>query len=139
MKESKSSASILLLVLGAGLLVAGFLVTAPALKTVSGLCIGIGAGLLGMSSAAIWSERYYQRNPDLKRESDITARDERTLLINEKSKARAYEILMRVMIVIPFLLILAEAPLWATLTTILVYLSGFGVQMYYIGKYNKEM
>jgi hypothetical protein len=44
-----------------------------------------------------------------------------------------------VLIVIPFLLILMDMPLWLTLSSVAVYLIGFTMQIGYTIQYSKEM
>lgn len=139
MKKSHNLQNALLMALGIVLLGVGFIINNDSARTISGLCIGIGAGLVGMNLANFAIERYYQKNPQVRRHSEIDSRDERTQFIAQRAKARAYDVLVRVMMVIPFLLILIDAPLWATLATVGIYLFGFGVQMYFTVRYNQEM
>lgn len=139
MKQSKIKNFIFLMLLGVILLVVGFFIISVTSKTVSGLCIGIGAGLIGMNVANLLISLYYKKHPDIKKQSDIDSKDERSISINIRAKAKAFDITIRALIIVPFLLILTDSPLWMTLATVGLYLFGFGIQIYYTIRYNKEM
>jgi hypothetical protein len=125
--------------LGVVLVIAGFLITNEAYKSISGLCFGIGAGLIGMNLANVYMERYYQQHPQVKRQSDIDARDERSVLINTRAKAKAFDWMVKLFIAIPFVLILFNSPLWQILAVVGIYLFAFGLQIYFTIQFNKEM
>ncbi|WP_312105713.1 hypothetical protein [Lachnoclostridium sp.] len=139
MKQNKIKNIIFLMLLGAILLVVGIFVIGDTSKTVSGLCLGIGAGLISMNAANLLISLYYNKRPDIKKQSDIDSKDERNISINMKAKAKAFDITIRSLIIIPFLLILTDSPLWMTLAAICIYLFGFSMQIYYTIRYNKEM
>lgn len=144
MKQSNIK-NIIFLLLGVVLLAAGivgsfvFDKTSRAATGVLGLCIGIGAGLIGMNVANLIIRLYYKSHPDIKKQSDIDSKDERNISINTKAKAKAFDITIKALIIVPFLLILADSPLWMTLAAVGIYLYGFSVQIYYTLRYNKEM
>jgi uncharacterized Tic20 family protein len=139
MKKNQFGTQIMLIILGAVLLIVGIVVIDESSKTVSGLCVGIGAGLIGMNIANLLIDLYYRKHPEIKKQVDIDARDERSLAITCKAKAKAFDITVILLIVVPFLLILAGSPLWVILATIGVYLFGFCAQIYFTIQLGKEM
>ena len=81
-----------LLFLGIALVCAGFFVfTGEGYRELSGLCIGMGAGLFGMSLAQLVTIWTIEKRPQLRRKIEIDARDERTRLINEKARSKAFQ------------------------------------------------
>lgn len=139
MKQNKITNIIFLTLLGVILLAAGIFVFSKTSKTLTGLCIGIGSGLIAMNLANLTINFYYKKHPDQKKQSDIESKDERNISINMKAKAKAFDITIKALMLVPFLLILADSPLWMTLTAVGIYLFGFCVQIYYTVQYNKEM
>lgn len=139
MKKNGLTRNLVSLVLGIVVLAIGIFVINDNLKTVAGLCIGIGAGLMGMNVALLIINLYYKKHPDTKKQSDIESKDERILAITDKAKAKAFDFTVKILIIVPFLLILADSSLWMVLATVALYLFGFGVQIYYTIRYSKEM
>ncbi len=139
MKTNKLTFHVLLIVLGALLIVSSGLLIHLLPITVTGVGFGIGAGLCGMSIANLIIQLYYRRHPAQKKLSDIEAQDERNIAITYKAKAKAFDFTLKLLMVFPFLIILTALPLWMIFTTIAIYLFGFGVQIFYMIRYNKEM
>ena len=139
MKTNKLAIHVFLMVLGAIIIAASGLLLNKLPDCVIGTGFGIGAGLCGMSIANLIIQLYYKRHPAIKKQSDIEARDERTLAINHKAKAKAFDYTINLLMVYPFLMILADLPLWLIFTTIGIYLFGAGAQFFFIIRYNKEM
>jgi hypothetical protein len=130
---------LLFIAAGLALVAIGLFAIHESQRAIAGLCVGIGAGLAGMNLAQYFIDRYYESHPQERRQSEIVARDERTQLIADRSKARAFDVMIRALMLIPFLLIVVDAPLWVILATIAVYLTGFGVQIYYTTRFNREL
>ncbi|MFD1773810.1 hypothetical protein [Paenibacillus rhizophilus] len=129
-----------------GVLATGILLLAMALlaggemtRNVSGVCLGLGAGLSGMGIANLIMIRYYAKRPSLKKQQDIEAGDERSASINNLSKAKAFDITLRAMMILPFVLVLADSPLWLTLAVVAFYVFSYSIRYYYIVKYSKVM
>lgn len=130
---------VLLLVLGGLLLTAGVFALTDAPKQVVGLCFGGGAGLIGMTLANGLIARYYYKHPQYKKQSNIDAKDERSVAITHRAKAKAFDLTILLMMLYPFVLILTDAPLWMIFIPIAIYLIGFFFQIGYTIKYGKEM
>lgn len=137
----KMSITVRWLLIAAGILISigGFFVPGEQYKSIAGVCIGIGAGLAGMQGALLIMQLYYKKHPDLKKQNDIEAKDERTITINSKAKAKAYDVIIRILMLIPFVMIFFDVSLWWILATVALYLLGFALQMIFIARYSKEM
>lgn len=89
----KTSFYMTTLVIGMILLASSFAFRSEALKSVNGICLGIGMGLIGMSIANLWMKRYEKKNPDIAKQNKVEFNDERNKLIRYKARAKAGEIL----------------------------------------------
>jgi len=131
---------ILVMALGIGIALAGeFFIKGEELKTVSGLCIGIGACLFGLSIANLFQLRFEQKNPAIAKIKEIEEKDERNIAIRNCAKAKAADITQYLIILLTFIAILLQAPLWIVFVAIGVYLSYNILSLYYISKFSKEM
>ncbi|HBR30669.1 MAG TPA: hypothetical protein DD733_01160 [Clostridiales bacterium] len=108
-------------------------------KILSGISIGIGAGLFGMSVAMLSINAIDNKKPELKKQNEIELSDERNIMIRDKAKARASDITKPFFILLLMLTILAEAPLWLTCVAIGVFLLREIIEFFLIFKYNKKM
>lgn len=139
MKQYYKLSQIALLVIGIVLIAVGFFVLGDGFEAVSGVCIGVGAALIAMGAVNLVIARYYKKYPELKKQQEIEQRDERILTIRYKAKAKAFDVLIQILIVVPFLMILAGLPLWTILSVIGIYLFAFLFQAYLTIRYSKEM
>lgn len=128
-----------LLVLGVVLVAAGLSIIGHVQKSVVGVCLGVGSGLIAMNLVNLAVYRYYKKRPDLEKQSRIDAHDERMIAITARAKAKAFDVLIWTLIAFPFVLILADVPLWQTLATVAIYVFGYCVQLYYTGRLSREM
>ncbi len=136
---SKKTLYIITLVLGLVLVGVSLFVSGEELKILSGVLIGIGAGLFGMSIAQLYMVRWEEKNPELTKQNQIELKDERNTLIRSKAKAQAGDITQWFIVGLAFITIIIEAPLWVTLVTIGVYLLYNILSLYLISRYQKEM
>lgn len=111
--------------------------TAP--KEVSGVCIGVGAGLFGLGAGQLATLLIMERHPETKRRIDIDARDERNMRINDMARAKAFGIMETIYGILALVLVLMGEPLLTVLLVIGAYVVGWGVYIGYLGKYQKEM
>lgn len=117
----------------------GVVIKAEAYKALSGICIGLGAGLFGLSCSNIWMQSYAKKNPQVMEESNIAYADERNTMIRNKAKAQTADIVQWCIAGLAFLSILMNSPLWVTLLIVGIFLLKTIVEFYLIGKYAKEM
>lgn len=109
------------------------------MNSLSGLLLGTGAGLLGGCIAKLYLFKFEKNNPKAAKENEIEFKDERNVLIRQKSKAKAADITQWLIMGIAYLTIIVNAPLWVTLSTVGVFLLYNIIEIYYMNKFNKEM
>jgi hypothetical protein len=129
-----------LLLIGAGLAIAGGLVQMEdALKAISGVSMGIGAGLFGMSAAQLILLLFLARRPEARQRVDIEARDERNALLNRMAKARAFTVVQVACAPLILTFVLLDESLLTVLLLIGVYLIGWGTYFVSLNRYSKAM
>lgn len=109
------------------------------LNSLSGLLLGTGAGFFGANIAKLYSLNLEKKNPDIIKENEIELKDERNILIRQRAKAKSADIIQCLIILIAYLTIIVNAPLWITLLTVGIFVLYNIIQIYYINKFNKEM
>ena len=109
------------------------------LNSHSGILLGTGAGVFGANIAKLYSISLEKKNPDIIKENEIELKDERNVLILQKAKAKSADITQWLIMLVAYLEILVNAPLWITLVTIGIFVLYNIIQIYYVNKFNKEM
>ena len=109
------------------------------LNSLSGILLGTGAGVLGANIAKLYFISLENKNPDIIKENEIELKDERNVLILQKAKAKSADITQWLIMLVAYLEILVNAPLWITLVTIGIFVLYNIIQIYYVNKFNKEM
>lgn len=90
----------LFVLLGIGLMIAGILLdkysgtSNQVLATIPYLLIGLGCGIFGHFMGYIMKYFSTRNNEELERQIEIEKKDERNILIAEKSKAKAYDLMV---------------------------------------------
>ena len=109
------------------------------LNSHAGILLGTGAGVIGASIAKLYFINLEKKNPDIIKENEIELKDERNVLILQKAKAKSADITQWLIMLVAYLEILVNAPLWITLVTIGIFVLYNIIQIYYVNKFNKEM
>ena len=109
------------------------------LNSHSGILLGTGAGAIGASIAKLYSINLEKKNPDMIKENEIELQDERNVLIRQRAKAKSADITQWLIMIIAYLEIFVNAPLWIILLTVGIFVLYNIIQIYYINKFNKEM
>ena len=109
------------------------------LNSHSGILLGTGAGVIGASIAKLYSINLEKKNPDIAKENEIELQDERNILILQRAKAKSADITQWLIMIIAYLEIFVNAPLWIILLTVGIFVLYNIIQIYYINKFNKEM
>ncbi len=138
MKKS-GTGFLLLIIAGVAVAVAGLLLDGIIPKQVSGVMLGVGAGLAGMSLSnyLVWNTE--RKNPAIMKQAEIERRDERNGIIRSRAKAKAGDITKWLVMALAYVSILLSAPLWVTLVIVGVFLFYEFTCLYFYGKYQKEM
>ena len=109
------------------------------LNSHSGILLGTGAGVLGANIAKLYFINLEKKNPDIVKENEIELKDERNILIRQRAKAKSADIIQWLIMLIAYLEIFVNAPLWIILVTIGIFVLYNIIQIYYVNKFNKEM
>lgn len=135
----KSYPYLITLVIGAAMIGLSFLISDEALKALSGVLIGVGAGLIGMSLSQLTTSRYLKKYPAAAKQAEIETNDERNILIRARAKAAAGDITRWFTIALAFIMIQIDAPLWVTLCVISVYMLYHVLALVFMARFQKEM
>ena len=109
------------------------------LNSHSGILLGTGAGIIGASIAKLYTINLEKKNPDMIKENEIELQDERNVLIRQRAKAKSADITQWLIMLIAYLEIFVNAPLWIILLTVGIFVLYNIIQIYYINKFNQEM
>ena len=109
------------------------------LNSHSGILLGTGAGVIGASIAKLYTINLEKKNPDMIKENEIELKDERNILILQRAKAKSADITQWLIMIIAYLEIFVNAPLWIILLTVGIFVLYNIIQIYYINKFNNEM
>ena len=117
----------------------GVLLKGDEVKSINGICIGIGASLFGMSISNLCMINFNKKHPDELKQSEIEFSDERNTMIRNKAKAKVADIIQWFIMGIAYITILISASLWVTLTVVGVFLLKYVLELYFMNKYQKEL
>ena len=117
----------------------GVLLKGDEVKSINGICIGIGASLFGMSISNLFMINFNKKQPDELKQSEIEFSDERNTMIRNKAKAKVADIIQWFIMGIAYITILISASLWVTLTVVGVFLLKYVLELYFMNKYQKEL
>jgi len=132
---------IIMLVLGVALLgIAPYIRVYMELpKSIDGVCMGIGAWLLGMGISGLYMNYLEKKEPDVMKQNKIEYLDERNTIVRNRAKAKVGDIIQWFIMGIAYITILIDAPLWVTLITVGVFLLKTILEVFYMNKYQREM
>lgn len=108
-------------------------------KSVGGVCIGIGAGLFGMSVSNLFMKHLEKTDPKIAKQNEIEYADERNTMIRNMAKAKAGDTIQWFIMGIAYITILTGTPLWVTLIIVGVFLLRYILELYFTGIYQKKM
>ena len=108
-------------------------------KSVGGVCIGIGAGLFGMSVSNLFMKHLEKTDPEIAKQNEIEYADERNTMIRNMAKAKAGDMIQWFIMGIAYITILTGTPLWVTLAVVGVFLLRYILELYFTGMYQKKM
>lgn len=108
-------------------------------KAQIGAVIGVGAGLFSFGLVKWWVERWNEKNPEIVKQNEIERKDERNQLIRGKAQALSGEILHWLLMGGAWAAIILDAPLWATLAFVGVFLLKTVLDLAFIAYYQRRM
>ncbi|MBC3796821.1 hypothetical protein [Acetobacterium tundrae] len=114
-------------------------VFARAILALPYVCIGIGCGLFGHGMGNIISIGALKNSPEISKQVEIDKNDERNIIIMNKSKAKAYDMMVPVFGALLLAFACMEVELTVILLLVAAYLLVVFYGVYYRCKYDKEM
>lgn len=138
MKKTIIAFSLLLLVGLALVGVGGFVLIDDAQQTLHGVCIGVGAGLSGLSIAKLISAVLLLRHPEQAQEQ-MEETDKCAAIISDKAKGKGFDAMSLIYGTAMLICVLLDASIAIILVMVTAYLMVYAVQVYYLAKYAKEM
>ncbi len=137
---SKKTLNIIMLAAGIILLaVSVIFLQDDASKTISGACLGIGAGIIGVSLSNLFMIQEYKKYPEKQKQAQIEAADERNEAIRNKAKAKTSDIVQWAVIAAAWVTILMDYSLWLTLMLVAIFLLKNILDFVLMAKFEKEM
>ena len=109
------------------------------LTTLPYICVGIGCGIFGHGIGNIINSRIMYNNPDVKKQMEIEQKDERNIAIQNRAKAKAYDMMIFVFGALIISLALMNVDMMVILILVTSYLFVVGYNVYCRIKYDKEM
>ncbi len=140
MKKNNHGSDWFLTVLGIGFVGIGFAAHQnETLATLAYLLIGLGCGIFGHFSGKLMKWYAVKDHEELVKQMEIEAKDERNLLIAEKSKAKAYDLVTSLFVSMLLVFALMGVDRAALLFTVVIYLALQGYALYWRFVFNKRM
>lgn len=103
------------------------------------VCLGVGAGLLGQGIGQIVQRKALQSDPELARQQEIEAGDERNIQLAQRAKAKAFDLMVFVFSALLLVFALMGVEMTALLLLVAAYLLVQGYAVYCRVKLEKEM
>lgn len=103
------------------------------------VCLGVGAGLLGQGIGQMVQRKALQSDPELARQQEIEAGDERNIQLAQRAKAKAFDLMVFVFSALLLVFALMGVDLTAILLLVAAYLLVQGYAVYCRVKLEKEM
>ncbi len=145
MKQYKTGRYIFLSIIGFIIFIAGLVLAKllpemnGILKTLSYICVGVGAGIFGGNLGEAVKIRALIKNPQAAKQVEIEQKDERNNYISNKAKARAYDLMLYIYAAILLAFALMRVDMYVILTLTALYLLVILANVFYLTKYHKEM
>lgn len=127
---------VLVLFLGLVMIASALAVTDTKL---SGVVMGLGAGLSGMAAAQVILWYKVSRDPGTSKAVRIEQSDERNITIDRCARARAFSVQQALALPAVLSLVLGEVHLWAVLLCLGVFCVGWAVYFWNLSKLRQEM
>jgi len=124
---------------GVVLIIAGMFFKDQEPSALPGICIGIGAGLFGMSIASLITYRLELKRPEAFVKKNREVNDERNTLIREKAGANTNSIFMKLICIATLVFALLNVELYVTITMAGLILVNGAMYVIYINYFNKKL
>jgi len=125
---------------GIALVIAGIFFKDAEIKGLMGVCVGVGAGLIGMFIANLVTLRIERKHPEAFIRKNIDVNDERNTVIRDKAGAKSNSIIMlAIMPILTLVFILVDTELYVILTMAGLILLNIALYIGYANYYNNRL
>ena len=141
----KTFYSIIITAIGILMLVSGLIlvktISEPTgiMSTLPYILVGLGCGIFGGGIAETIKLRTIKNHPDIKKQMEINENDERNIVIANRAKAKAYDMMVFVFGALMLAFALMGTDMVSALMLVFAYLFVIGYGIFYRIKYDKEM
>lgn len=145
MKNNSVGKYVMLAVFGFILLIAGLVLatslpeTQNIMRTLPYILVGVGAGIFGGNLGTAIKNQLLKKDPDAAKQLEIDTKDERNIAINNRAKAKAYDLMLMVYGALILAFALMQVDMYVVLAFVAAYLFVVFSMVHYINKYHKEM
>lgn len=109
------------------------------MRTLPYICVGIGSGIFGENLGTAIKNRHLKKDPNAAKQLEIDTKDERNVAINNRAKAKAFDLMLIVYGALMLAFALMRVDMYVVLAFVAAYLFVVFSMVYYINKYHKEM
>lgn len=109
------------------------------MRTLPYICVGIGSGIFGGNVGTAIKNRHLKKDPNAAKQLEIDTKDERNVAINNRAKAKAFDLMLIVYGALMLAFALMRVDMYVVLAFVAAYLFVVFSMVYYINKYHKEM
>jgi hypothetical protein len=128
------------IIAGIALVIAGIFFKDAELKGLMGVCVGVGAGLIGMFIANLITLRIETKHPKAFVQKKIEEKDERNRMLWDKTRAKANTIIMMAILpILTLVFVLVDAELYVILAMVGLILLNAGLYIGYFNYYNNRL
>ena len=135
----KRKGSLLLTIMGVAAVALGLFLIRRIAGPLPGVCIGLGAGILGHGLGSIYANFVARKHPEIARHVAIEQQDERNRAVNDRAKARAYDMMIYVFGVLMVVYTIINADLSVILMLVGAYLLIIACCIGFFVHYNKTI
>ncbi len=138
---SKAKKSYIQIIIGAVLLIAmAVYLQLPDPKSgIVGVLLGVGVSFALSGSLSAIILKIESKSPAKMKQATIERKDERNISIRNRAKAKASDFSSWLLMVIAYLNILINGPMWLTMVSVGAFLLHYLLVLFFIEKYSKEM
>lgn len=102
------------------------------------LVFALGFGFIGGGLGSLYKNKRIEKTPGKAKQMEIEYKDERNILIRDKANAKAGDISNWLVLVVAYICIIMDYPIWLVFLILGVFLSKYIIWIYLMNKYNKE-
>ncbi len=108
-------------------------------KIFQAILTGLGSGAFGMGAALFTFGRWEESQPEVMKQNEIEAKDERNLTIRYRAQALSGLVVQWLLIAVAWICIIMNGPLWVILTTVGIFLGKSCLEFILIEYYQRKM